>query len=112
MGNLRFQIEASPGEPGREVKGLTKAELIDRVAAKSGLTKKDAGRAVDALFEAVTEALAGGERVQIVGFGTFEVRERAARRGRNPQTGADIQIGARKIPAFKAGKALKDSVAK
>lgn len=91
---------------------MTKAELIDRVAAKSGLTKKDAGRAVDALFEAVTEALAGGERVQIVGFGTFEVRERAARRGRNPQTGADIQIGARKIPAFKAGKALKDSVAK
>jgi len=91
---------------------LTKAELVDRVAAKSGLTKKDAGKAVDALFEAVTEALAGGERVQIVGFGTFEVRERAARRGRNPQTGADIQISARKIPAFKAGKALKDSVAK
>jgi len=91
---------------------LTKTELIDRVAAKSGLTKKDAGKAVDALFEAVTEALAGGERVQIVGFGTFEVRERAARRGRNPQTGADIQISARKIPAFKAGKALKDSVAK
>jgi len=91
---------------------LTKTELIDRVAAKSGLTKKDAGKAVDALFEAVTEALAGGERVQIVGFGTFEVRERAARRGRNPQTGADIQIAARKIPAFKAGKALKDSVAK
>ncbi|MFO7310619.1 MAG: HU family DNA-binding protein [Bacillota bacterium] len=91
---------------------MTKTELIDRVAAKSGLTKKDAGKAVDALFEAVTEALAGGERVQIVGFGTFEVRERAARRGRNPQTGADIQIAARKIPAFKAGKALKDSVAK
>jgi len=91
---------------------LTKTELIDRVAAKSGLTKKDAGKAVDALFEAITEALAGGERVQIVGFGTFEVRERAARRGRNPQTGADIQIAARKIPAFKAGKALKDSVAK
>ncbi|HEY8496313.1 MAG: DNA-binding protein [Firmicutes bacterium ZCTH02-B6] len=91
---------------------MTKAELVDRVAAKSGLTKKDAGKAVDALFEAVTEALAGGERVQIVGFGTFEVRERAARRGRNPQTGADIQISARKIPAFKAGKALKDSVAK
>lgn len=91
---------------------MTKTELIDRVAAKSGLTKKDAGKAVDALFEAITEALAGGERVQIVGFGTFEVRERAARRGRNPQTGADIQIAARKIPAFKAGKALKDSVAK
>jgi len=94
------------------VKGLTKAELVDRVAAKTGLTKKDVGRAVDAVFEAVTEALSGGERVQIVGFGTFEVRQRAARRGRNPQTGQDIEIAARKIPAFKAGKALKESVAK
>ncbi|MBO8142409.1 MAG: HU family DNA-binding protein [Firmicutes bacterium] len=91
---------------------MTKSDLVDRVAEKSGLTKKDAGRAVDALFEAVTEALAGGERVQVVGFGTFEVRERAARRGRNPQTGQDIQISARKIPAFKAGKALKESVAR
>jgi len=94
------------------VKGLTKADLVDRVAAKTGLTKKDAGRAVDALFESITEALAGGDRVQIVGFGTFEVRQRAARRGRNPQTGQDIEIAARKIPAFKAGKALKESVAK
>jgi len=91
---------------------LTKAELVDRVAAKTGLTKKDAGRAVEALFEAVTEALSSGERVQIVGFGTFEVRQRAARRGRNPQTGQDIRIAARKIPAFKAGKALKESVAR
>lgn len=91
---------------------LTKSDLIDRVAEKSGLTKKDAGRAVDAVFESVTEALSGGDRVQIVGFGTFEVRERAARRGRNPQTGQEIQIAARKVPAFKAGKALKDSVAK
>lgn len=91
---------------------MTKAELVDRVAAKTGLTKKDVGRAVDAVFEAVTEALSGGERVQIVGFGTFEVRQRAARRGRNPQTGQDIEIAARKIPAFKAGKALKESVAK
>ncbi|HEY8418013.1 MAG TPA: HU family DNA-binding protein [Limnochordales bacterium] len=91
---------------------MTKAELVDRVAAKTGLTKKDAGRAVEALFEAVTEALSSGERVQIVGFGTFEVRQRAARRGRNPQTGQDIRIAARKIPAFKAGKALKESVAR
>ena len=85
--------QRSPGgraisEPGKGVNTVTKADLIDQVAAKSGLTKKDAGQAVDALFEAVTEALSDGERVQIVGFGTFEVRERAARRGRNPQTGA------------------------
>lgn len=89
---------------------MTKADLIDQVAAKSGLTKKDAGQAVDALFDSVTEALAAGDRVQIVGFGTFEVRERAARRGRNPQTGQEIEISARKVPAFKAGKALKDAV--
>lgn len=90
---------------------MTKSDLIERVAEKSGLTKKDAGKAVEAVFESVTEALSGGERVQIVGFGTFEVRERAARRGRNPQTGKEIDIAARKVPAFKAGKALKDSVA-
>ncbi|MFS8523472.1 MAG: HU family DNA-binding protein [Limnochordales bacterium] len=89
---------------------MTKADLIDQVAARSGLTKKAAGQAVDALFESVTEALAAGQRVQIVGFGTFEVRERAARRGRNPQTGQEIEISARKVPAFKAGKALKDAV--
>lgn len=97
-------------EPGKEVSVVTKAELIDQVAAKSGLTKKDAGQAVDALFDSVTEALSAGDRVQIVGFGTFEVRERAARRGRNPQTGQEIEISARKVPAFKAGKALKDAV--
>lgn len=91
---------------------MTKADLIDKVAEKSGLTKKDAGQAVDALFDAVAEALAAGDRVQIVGFGTFEVRERAARRGRNPQTGQEISIEARKVPAFKAGKALKDAVAR
>ncbi len=97
-------------EPGKGVNKMTKADLIDQVAARSGLTKKAAGQAVDALFESVTEALAAGQRVQIVGFGTFEVRERAARRGRNPQTGQEIEISARKVPAFKAGKALKDAV--
>lgn len=89
---------------------VTKADLINQVAARSGLTKKDAGQAVDALFDSVTEALSNGGRVQIVGFGTFEVRERAARRGRNPQTGQEIEISARRVPAFKAGKALKDAV--
>ncbi len=89
------------------MRGVTKADLIDKVAEKSGLTKKDAGQAVDALFDAVAEALAAGDRVQIVGFGTFEVRERAARHGRNPQTGQEISIEARKVPAFKAGRRSK-----
>ena len=87
-----------------------KADLIDGVASKSGLTKKDATAAVEALFEVVTETLADGERVQVIGFGSFEVRERAARKGRNPQTGEEIEIPATKVPAFKAGKGLKDSV--
>lgn len=87
-----------------------KADLIDGVAAKSGLTKKDATAAVEGLFDVVTETLAEGERVQVIGFGTFEVRDRAARKGRNPQTGEEIQIPATKVPAFKAGKGLKDAV--
>ena len=87
-----------------------KADLIDGVAPKSGLTKKDATAAVEALFEVVTETLADGERVQVIGFGSFEVRDRAARKGRNPQTGEEIEIPATKVPAFKAGKGLKDSV--
>lgn len=91
---------------------MTKAELIDKIADKTGLTKKDSGRALDAVFEAITEALAQGQRVQLVGFGSFEVRKRAARKGRNPQTGREIQIAARVVPAFKAGKALKDAVAR
>ena len=85
-----------------------KADLIDGVASKSGLTKKDATAAVEALFEVVTETLADGERVQVIGFGSFEVRDRAARKGRNPQTGEEIEIPATKVPAFKAGKGLKD----
>lgn len=87
-----------------------KAELIERVAGKTNLTKKEVTATVDALFEAIQEALKDGEKVQIIGFGNFEVRDRAARKGRNPQTGEEIEIGASKVPAFKPGKALKDAV--
>ena len=87
-----------------------KAELVDRVAKKTQLTKKDVSAAVDALFETIQEELQAGEKVQVIGFGNFEVRERAARKGRNPQSGEEIQIEASKVPAFKAGKALKDAV--
>ncbi len=89
---------------------MNKAELIGSVAEKSGMPKKDAEKAVNAVFAAIEEALAKGDKVQLVGFGTFEVRERAARTGRNPQTGEEIQIAASRVPAFRAGKALKDSV--
>jgi DNA-binding protein HU-beta len=87
---------------------MNKNELIDSVAAKTDLTKKDSTKVVDAFTEAVTEALAKGDKVQLVGFGTFEVRERAAREARNPQTGETIKVAASKAPAFKAGKAFKD----
>ena len=89
---------------------MNKTELISAVAEKAEMTKKDAEKAVNALFASIEEALAKGEKVQLVGFGTFEVRERAARTGRNPQTGEEIQIAASKVPAFKAGKALKEAV--
>ena len=87
-----------------------KQDLIAEVAAKTGLTKKDSEKAVNAFGEVVTEFLAKGEKVQLIGFGTFETRERAAREGRNPQTGEEIEIPATVVPAFKAGKALKDAV--
>ncbi|MBW1605551.1 HU family DNA-binding protein [Lactobacillus sp. Sy-1] len=87
-----------------------KAELVGDVAEKTGLTKKDATAAVDAVFNSIENHLSKGEKVQLIGFGNFEVRERAARKGRNPQTGAEIQIPASKVPAFKPGKALKDAV--
>ena len=87
-----------------------KAQLIDNVVEKTELSKKDATAAVDAVFETIRETLSEGEKVQIIGFGNFEVRDRAARKGRNPQTGEEIQIPATKVPAFKAGKALKDAV--
>lgn len=89
---------------------MNKQELVSSVAEKSGLTKKDSEKAVNAVFASIEDALAKGDKVQLVGFGTFEVRSRAARKGRNPQTGAEIEIAAAKVPAFKAGKALKDSV--
>ena len=89
---------------------MTKVELISAVAANANLTKKDAEQAVNSTLAAITSALKEGDKVTLVGFGTFEVRERPARTGRNPQTGAEISIPASKLPAFKAGKALKDSV--
>ncbi len=91
---------------------MTKADLINVVAQKAGLTKKDSEIAVSAVLEAVTEALAGGDKVSLVGFGTFEVKNRAERKGINPRTKEEISIAASKLPSFKAGKALKDAVSK
>lgn len=91
---------------------MNKAELVMAIADKTQLTKKDAEAALVATIEAVTEALAQGERVQMVGFGSFEVKERAERTGRNPQTGAEVKIPASKSPVFKCSKALKDAVNK
>ena len=89
---------------------MTKAELITAVAEKTDLTKKDSEKAVSAVFEAITETLKKGDKVSLVGFGTFEVKERAARSGINPRTKEPITIAASKSPVFKAGKALKDAV--
>jgi len=89
---------------------MTKTDLVAYVAEKAELTKKEASKAVDAVFEAIESSLKRGEKVQLIGFGNFEVRERAARKGRNPQTGEEIEIAASKLPAFSAGKALKESV--
>jgi len=89
---------------------MTKTDLIDMVAEKTGLTKADAERSVNAFIDGVSGALARGEKVTVTGFGTFEVRQRAARMGRNPQTGAPLHIPATKTPAFKAGKVLKEAV--
>ena len=91
---------------------MNKATLIAAVAEKTGLTKKDAAAAIDATYGAITEAMVNGDKVNVSGFGIFEVKARAARTGRNPQTKETIQIPASKIPAFKAAKALKDEVAK
>lgn len=91
---------------------MTKTELIEKVAEKAELKSKEATKAVDAVFDAITKALSAGDKVQLIGFGNFEVRERAARKGRNPQTGQEIEIAASKVPAFKPGKALKDAVGK
>ncbi|GHN39849.1 DNA-binding protein HU [Lactobacillus delbrueckii] len=89
---------------------MNKTELVSVVSEKTEFSKKESAQIVDALFASIEEALAKGEKIQLIGFGTFEVRERAARKGRNPQTGAEIEIPASKVPAFKPGKALKDAV--
>lgn len=89
---------------------MNKTELIEKVAEKTGKTKKEAGMVVDSVIQSISEALQDGEKVTLIGFGNFEVREREARKGRNPQTGEEIEIKASKVPAFKAGKQLKEAV--
>ncbi|GAA3951834.1 MULTISPECIES: HU family DNA-binding protein [Allohahella] len=89
---------------------MNKSELIDAVAESADLSKAAAGRALDAILDSVTDTLAKGDQVTLIGFGTFAVKERSARTGRNPQTGKAIDIAASKVPSFKPGKALKDAV--
>ncbi len=89
---------------------MNKSELVSSIAETAGLTKADAAKALDATVAAITGAMSKGDSVAIIGFGTFKVSDRAARTGRNPQTGAEMQIPAAKVPKFTAGKALKDSV--
>ena len=89
---------------------MNKSELIDAISKTSKLTKADAERALNATVASITKALKGGSKVQLIGFGTFEVRKRAARMGRNPKTGKELKIAATKVPAFSAGKTLKDAV--
>jgi DNA-binding protein HU-beta len=91
---------------------MNKQELITSVAEKAEITKKDAEKAVNAVFQSIEEALAAGDKVQLIGIGTFEVKERKARIGRNPQTGVAMNIPASKVPSFKAGKQLKEAVNK
>ena len=89
---------------------MNKTELVNAVAEAADISRKDAAKAVDATFDTIQSALTKGDKVSLIGFGNFEVRERAARKGRNPQTGEEIEIAESKIPAFKPGKALKDAV--
>ena len=89
---------------------MKKTELVKVVSTQAERTQKDAAKAVDALFDTISNTLAEGEKLQLIGFGTFEVRERSARKGRNPQTGEEIEIAASKVPAFKPGKELKEAV--
>ncbi|MGI6685124.1 MAG: HU family DNA-binding protein [Bacillota bacterium] len=91
---------------------MNKTDLINSVSERAEVTKKDAEKIINAVFASISDALSANEKVQLVGFGTFEVKERAARVGRNPQTGETINISAAKVPTFKAGKGLKDAVAK
>jgi DNA-binding protein HU-beta len=90
---------------------MNKSELIEAIAASAQLTKADAARALDGFTSAVTSALQAGDNVSLIGFGTFSVKERAARKGRNPKTGVELDIPASKVPDFKAGKGLKDAIA-
>jgi len=105
-------MESNNRERYSKIGGMTlnKAELVNKVAEKAGLSKKDAEKAVVAVFDTIQTSLQAGDKVQLVGFGTFETRERGARTGRNPRSGETIQIPASKVPAFKAGKALKDAI--
>ena len=96
----------------KEILSMNKLELVSAIAEQANLTKKDAEAALKAFVDSVEGSLKKGEKVQLVGFGTFEVRERAARVGRNPQTGAEMKIDAAKVPTFKAGKALKELINK
>ncbi|MBP7892546.1 MAG: HU family DNA-binding protein [Firmicutes bacterium] len=89
---------------------MTKSDLVDSVAAKAGMTKKDSARAVDVVFDTIKEQLKTGDKVQLVGFGSFEVKQREARVGRNPKTMEEIRIPARRVPVFRPGKELKESV--
>jgi DNA-binding protein HU-beta len=89
---------------------MNKTELVKAIATQSELSQKDAAKAVDAFLETISTTLANNEKIQLIGFGTFEVRERSARKGRNPQTGEEIEIAASKVPAFKPGKELKQAV--
>ena len=91
---------------------MNKVELIAQIAEKSGLSKKDAEKALAAAVDAITEAVSAGDKVQLVGFGSFEMKKRAARTGLNPRTKEPVEIAATQVPVFKAGKALKDAVAK
>ena len=94
----------------RRARTVNKSELVDLVAEKAGMSKKDSEKAVKAVLDSITDGLVKGDKVQLVGFGTFEVRNRKEREGRNPATGEKIKIEALKVPAFKPGKALKDKV--
>ncbi|MCD8128806.1 MAG: HU family DNA-binding protein [Oscillospiraceae bacterium] len=91
---------------------MNKAEMVAAVAEKTGLSKKDSERAINATFETITDALEAGDRVQLVGFGAFDIKQRAAHVGRNPRTNEEVQIAASRIPVFKPGKALKETVDK
>ncbi len=103
-------MDTGAGKDAERGLAMNKLELVNAVADKADLTKRDAEKAVNAVVESIEEALKVGDRVSLVGFGTFEVRDRKPRVGRNPQTGQEIRIPAGKVPSFKAGKGLKESV--